>query len=136
MNTNIFEAATRQKLRFSSNRGGQVGVEDLWDLSLEELDTIAKAINKQVKESSEESFIYKQSTSDKKLKLRLDVVVSVINTKLEEDEKRKAASERKAKRNQILELMSQKENEALGKKSLAALKADLQKLEELEEIES
>jgi hypothetical protein len=131
MNVNIFEAATRQKLRFTTNRG-QISVEDLWDLSLEELDNVAKSANKQVKESSEESFIQKQSTADKKLSLRLDVVVSIINTKLEEQEKRKAAADRKVKRDQIMELISQKETTALGNKSLAALRAELDKLEEVE----
>lgn len=131
MNTNIFEAATKQKVRFTTNRG-QVGVEDLWDLSLEELDAIAKGINKNLKESSEESFIHKQSTTDKKLSLRLEVVVSIINTKLEEEEKRRLSAERKAKRNQLLELIEAKENDALSRKSITALRAEYEKLEEVE----
>lgn len=131
MNANIFELATKQKLRFSTNRG-QVGTEDLWDLSLEDLDSIAKTVNKQLKESSEESFIHKQNMGDKKLTLRLSVVVSIIDTKLEEEEKRKTAAEKKVKRNQLLELILAKENDALGRKSIAALRAEYEKLEEEE----
>lgn len=134
MNTNIFEAATKQKLRFPTERG-QISTEDLWDLSLEGLDNVAKSLNKQVKESSEESFIRKQTVGDKKATLRLDVVVSIINTKLEEEEKRKTAAERRIKRNQLLELISKKEDDALSKKSVASLRAELDKLDDGDEAE-
>lgn len=134
MNTDVFVAATRQKLRFPSNRGN-VGVEDLWDLSLDELDTIAKGINKQAKDSTEESFVKKVTVADKKLTARLDIVVFIINTKLEEEEKRKTAAERRTKRNQLLELISQKENDAMSRKSIASLRAELDKVDEdLEEV--
>jgi len=134
MNINIFELATRQKLRFPSTRG-QVGTEDLWDLSLEDLDTVAKGLSKQVKESSEESFIKKPSTGNKKVQLQLDVVVSIINTKLAEAEKAKTAAERKAKRNQLMELISKKQDDALSRKSITSLQAELDKLDDDEEGE-
>lgn len=129
MNTNIFELATKQKLRFSTTRGN-VGVEDLWDLTLEQLDDTARLINKKVKETSEESFINKRSTGDKAMQLRLDVVVSIINTKLEEESRRKNAAERKVKREAILKLMADKQDDALKRKSLASLQAELDKLED------
>src|SRR5882757_9657814 len=134
MNINIFELATRQKLRFPSTRG-QVGTEDLWDLSLKDLDTVAKGLSKQVKESSEESFIKKPSTGNKKVQLQLDVVVSIINTKLAEAEKAKTAAERKAKRNQLMELISKKQDDALSRKSITSLQAELDKLDDDEEGE-
>lgn len=129
MNTNIFEAATKQKLRFTTKKG-HVGVEDLWDLSLEDLDAAAGEIDDQVKKTSGRSFIRKQNTVDKKLSLRLEVLISIINTKQEEEEKRVLAAERKAKRNQLLELISMKENNALSRKSITSLRAELEKLEE------
>lgn len=132
MEKNIFEQASKQKLRFASSRG-QITTEDLWDLSLEDLDTIAKTLNKQVKESSEESFIKKQTTADRKATLKLEVVVSIINTKLEEQEKRKSAAERKEKRDKIIELIANKEKDALSKKSVTVLRAELDKLDVEEE---
>lgn len=129
---NNFELATRQKLRFSTNRG-MVTTEDLWDLGLAELDTIAKGINKILKESSEESFVNRRTVADKKLTLGLSVVVSIINTKLTEDEKRKAVAERKAKRDKLIMVIADKEDNVLQRKSLTALHAELDKLEEDDE---
>lgn len=135
METNVFELATRQKFRFATTKGG-VGVEDLWDLSLEELDTIAKAINKAVKESSsDESFIKKTTAGNRVLSLRLELVVSIINTKLAEAEKRKTAAERKVKRDNLMALIEQKETDAMGRKSIASLRAELDKLDDGSEEE-
>lgn len=132
MQQNIFEAATKQKLRFSTPRG-MVNVEDLWDMNLKDLDDTARLINKKLKESNEESFITRKSTGDKRAQLQLDVVVSVIKTKIQEDEKRLNAAQRKLKREQILKLMSEKQDDAMKRKSLASLEAELEKLEDEEE---
>jgi hypothetical protein len=102
---------------------------------LEDLDTAAKALNKQVKSSSEESFIKKTTTGNKKLETQLEVVKSIINTKLEEQEKRKLAADRKAKRAQIIEIMAKKQDDALSRKSIASLQAELDKLDDGEEEE-
>jgi hypothetical protein len=110
MNVNIFEQASRQKFRFESPRtAGRLTTEDLWELSLEDLDEVAKNLNKRVKASAEESFIKKVNTGNKKLETQLEVVKSIINTKLEDQEKRKLAADRKAKRTQLIELIAQKE---------------------------
>ena len=42
--TNIFEAATRYKYRFPFK--GMISVEDLWDLKLQDLDSVFKLLNK------------------------------------------------------------------------------------------
>lgn len=135
MTLNIFEQASRQKFRFATTRGN-ISTEDLWDLSLEDLDTIAKNLNKLVKASTEESFIKKTNAGNKKATIQLEVVVSIINTKLEEQESRKLATERKAKRAQIIEIMSKKQDNALSRKSIAALQAELDKLDDGEEEEA
>ena len=44
----MFEKASRIKLRYSTNRG-VLSVEDLWDLSLEQLDPIAINLSKRLK---------------------------------------------------------------------------------------
>lgn len=42
-NVNMFDVATRNKLRFPYE--GQISVEDMWDLSLSALDSVFKTLN-------------------------------------------------------------------------------------------
>lgn len=133
MNSNTFELATRQKVRFSTTRGN-VGTEDLWDLSLEDLDVVAQGLYEQAG-STKKSFIKKKDTTNRTAALKLDVVVFIINTKMEEEEKRRTAVERKAKRTQLMELIAKKQDDALSRKSIATLQAELDKLDDGDEAE-
>lgn len=123
----LFEKASRIKLRFKSSVG-LVSVEDLWDLNLTSLDSIAKDLNKQIKAEAEESFITVKSKSNAALELGFEIVKHVIKVKLEEAEVKKLAAEKKARKAQIMELISQKQNEALSAKSLEELQAELDNL--------
>ena len=126
---NNFEKATRFRLRFETSRGN-LNVEDLWRLPLAELDKLAIALNKQLKESSEESFIKAKSKDNKLLELRFDIVKHIIETLLSEDEEKKKAADKRAKREQLLELIAKKKNQELEGKSLEELEAELTKLED------
>ena len=126
---NNFEKATRLRLRFETSRGN-LNVEDLWRLPLAELDKLAIALNKQLKESSEESFIKAKSKDNKLLGLRFDIVKHIIETLLSEDEEKKKAADKRAKREQLLELIAKKKNQELEGKSLEELEAELTKLED------
>lgn len=126
---NNFEKATRLRLRFETSRGN-LNVEDLWRLPLIELDKLAIALNKQLKESSEESFIKAKSKDNKLLELRFDIVKHIIETLLSEDEEKKKAADKRAKREQLLELIAKKKNQELEGKSLEELEAELTKLED------
>lgn len=127
-----FATSTRKKYRYQTGRGF-ITTEDLWDLSLDDLDTLAKALNKQVKESGEESFVKKRSTVNKQLEIQLEVVKEVIQFKLDAIEAQKTKADKAAKRNQLLEALNKKENEAVDNLSMKQLKAQLDKLEEEEE---
>ena len=126
---NNVEKATRLRLRFETSRGN-LNVEDLWRLPLAELDKLAIALNKQLKESSEESFIKAKSKDNKLLELRFDIVKHIIETLLSEDEEKKKAADKRAKREQLLELIAKKKNQELEGKSLEELEAELTKLED------
>lgn len=126
---NNFEKATRLRLRFETSRGN-LNVEDLWRLPLAELDKLAIALNKQLKESSEESFIKAKSKDNKLLELRFDIVKHIIETLLSEDKEKKKAADKRAKREQLLELIAKKKNQELEEKSLEELEAELTKLED------
>ena len=126
---NIFEKATRIRLRFETSRG-TLNTEDLWKLTLTELDKLAIALNKQLKEASEESFIKTKTNNTVLLELRFDIVKHIIDTLLAENEEKKKAADKKVKRDQLLELIAKKENQELEGKSLEELKSELSKLED------
>lgn len=56
MGKNMFEIATRTKMRFPFK--GMISVEDLWDLSVQNLDKVFKTLNSQRKEAQEESLLH------------------------------------------------------------------------------
>lgn len=121
----MFEKASRVKLRYSTNRG-VLSVEDLWDLSLEQLDPIAINLNKRLKESQTESFI-KTRTKDT-TELKFNIVKHIIDVKLQEQEERTVAAEKKAKRQKILDLMAKKQDAELESKSYEELAKELEAL--------
>jgi len=108
-----FEKASKLKLRFSTNRG-ELSIEDLWDLSLESLDSIAKATNKQLKSESEESFIGKKSNINSILELKMEILKHVIEVKISEKEAKSQRAIKSAKLAQLKELANNKANEKLS----------------------
>ena len=123
-----FEKASRLKLRFSTNKG-ELSVEDLWDLSLESLDTIAKAVNKKLKDESEESFIGKKSSNNAVLELKMDILKEVIEVKLKEKEAKASRVIKSAKLAQLKELANNKANEQLSGMSLEEINKLILELE-------
>jgi hypothetical protein len=126
----IFEIASKKKTRFATTRG-VLASEDLWALSLENLDSMARALNKQIKDLDEESFINKKSTASTELNLQFAIIKRVIEVKLEEADKKKLAKERSEKRAQLTELIGKAEQSELEKKSISELRAELAALDEV-----
>ncbi len=123
----LFEKATRKKLRFKTDQGN-LTVEDIWDLKLEALDTLAKALNSEVKESSEESFIAPQSSINDTLSLKFSVVKHIIKVKLDEKETAKLAKEKREKVQLLMDKIRAKEMEELDSKPLEELRKELESL--------
>lgn len=128
-NTNMFEQASRLKLRFPVQGG--IAVEDLWDLPLTSrtgrtnLDDLARNLYREVKQLGDEvSFVEPPASSkNDELNLRFEIVKHIIAVRVAE---RRAASEREeraAKKQQLLEILSRKENAELEGKSVEELRA-------------
>jgi len=119
-----FKAATQQKLRFSTTKG-VLNTEQLWDLSVEDLDRLAIALEDEYKASGKKSFLVAKSVKDKKIKLMFDVVLDVLTTKVEEAQALSEAKEIKEHNKKILELIAEKQDETLKGKSIRQLEAML-----------
>ena len=124
----IFEFATRNKVRFPFK--GMISVEDLWDLSLTNLDSIYKTLNKQVKQSEEESLLSTKVSVDTELEVQIAIVKHIVSVKLAEKEAAEKASAKKAQRQKIMSIIATKENEALQNNSIDDLKKMLDELDD------
>ena len=79
----MYKEASKLKLRFQTTKG-ILSVEQLWELSLTELDALAVSLEEEYKNSDGKSFLDKKTEKDKMVKLRFDIVLNVLNTKVEE----------------------------------------------------
>lgn len=124
--TNIFEYAVRNKIRFPFK--GMISVEDLWDLSLTNLDSIYKTLNKQVKQSEEESLLATKTSVDTELEVQIAIVKHIVSVKLEEQEAKEKTLARKAQKQKIMSIIATKEDEALQNTSVEDLRKMLDEL--------
>jgi hypothetical protein len=127
MAENIFEIALRCKFRFPFR--GIVSTEELYDLSKEQLDSIFKTLNSQVKTANEESLLDTRSMEDKKLSVQIEIVKHVFNVKLAEENARLQARERREKKQRLMEILASKQDETLHGKTEDELKKMIDELE-------
>ena len=122
----MFDKASRLRLRF--NYKGVISTEDLWDLSLQELDFIYKGLMAQKKALNVDSLLTTPTPADDLLELKLDIVRFVFNTKQDEADSRKAAAEKKAKKQKLLDVLSQKQDSALAEMSIEDIQKAINEL--------
>lgn len=127
MSKNMFEVATRTKMRFPFK--GMISVEDLWDLSVQNLDKVFKTLNSQRKEAQEESLLNAKASEDEALDTQIAIVKYIFDVKSEEHAAMVKAAENKEKKQKIMALMAKKDDEKMENMS----KEELQKL--LDELE-
>jgi hypothetical protein len=120
----MYKQASRLKLRFQTSKG-PLTTEQLWDLSISELDKLAVFLEKDYEKSDGKSFVRKSSEKDKVAKLRFDLVLDVLNTKMEEDEAARNASDTKAHNERILALIAKKKESALESLTVEELEKQL-----------
>ena len=125
---NIFEYASRNKVRFPFK--GMISVEDLWDLSLINLDSIYKTLNKQVKQSEEESLLSTKASVDTELEVQIAIVKHIVSVKLAEKEAAEKTSVKKAQKQKIMNIIATKQDEVLQNSSIDDLKKMLEELDD------
>lgn len=122
----MFEKASRLKIRYETTKG-KLTIEDLWDLPLISntginLDSIAREVYLQLKSGADVSFVIKEKKSDEIIQLKFDIIKHIIDIKLAEKELAEKAKLNKEKKQQLLSVIEQKENEQLLGSSLEDLK--------------
>lgn len=122
----MFIKASREKMRFPYK--GLATVEDLWDLSVMELDKIYKSLNAKAKQAQEESLLEVKSSEDEELTAQIEIIKYIVSVKLEEKKAAEMAKERKEQKQKIMSILASKQDEALHGKSIEELEKMLDEL--------
>lgn len=123
----IFEYATRTKLRFASARG-ELTTEQLWDVPLRSrdefnLNAVAKAASKALKEVSEESFVETTKTAEHaRREAAMALVKHVIEVRIAEEKAAETRIERKKEKEKLLQILAEKQDGKLSELSEKELK--------------
>jgi hypothetical protein len=124
----MYKKALRTKLRFSTTKG-KLTTEDLFDLSLTDLNNLAIALDKKLSETPRKSFISDLTPDTQEDELRFNIVKDVITLKLAERNAAQNAKAKAAEKAQLMEILHRKKNEALENLSVAEIEAKLASLE-------
>ena len=131
---NLFLQATREKFRFESSKG-DLSVEQLWGLPLTsrtgfDLDTVAKAVNANLKSSNEESFVnVSNNPTVSRLQAQLEVVKAIIEVKLAQADAAKKRAEKFAERQRLMEVLHSKKDQELQGLSVEEIERRLSQLD-------
>lgn len=129
----MFEKASRLKLRFETPKGA-VSVEDLWDLPLTSatgkanLDDIARSLHKRTKSDETISFVEPSTAVSTEDRLAFEMVKHVITVRLAENAALAQARANKEKKQALLAILAQKQNEQLSALSVDELQRQIETL--------
>lgn len=134
MTINIFEYASRNKLRFASSRG-DLTTEQLWDVPLRSndgfnLNAVAKTANEAVKAVNEENFVETSRTpAHTRVETAFELVKHIIDVKLADEAAAKKKAENKIKREKLLTALAEKQDGKLSEMSERELKKQIAELD-------
>lgn len=117
----LFKIASKRKYRFSFK--GQLTVEDLWDLSVEDLDRIYKDLKAKQKNETEDSLLGTVTKQDKILANKIEIIKAIVMDKLAAKERAAKVAKAKAQNQRILEIMADKADAELKEKSIDELQS-------------
>lgn len=111
----IYKQAAKEDLRFQTVQGS-LTVSQLFHLSIPVLDLLAIKLEEDFNASGKKSFIVKRTKKDATAKLRFDIVLDVLTTKVDEASDAAETANIKAHNNKIdAAIIRAEENELEGK---------------------
>lgn len=122
----MFEHAIRNKLRFPFK--GTITIEDLYDLSLRDLDEIFKSLNSQMKQANEESLEDTKTKEDKALEMQIEIVKYIHGVKKLEEKARLDAKAKAEKKQKLLGILASKQEESMLNMTEEQILAELEAL--------
>lgn len=119
-----YKKALEKGYRYKTTKG-MLTTEELFGLSLKDLNESAMAYDEKLSLLAKKSFLTEYSKEDTETKEKLEILVDIINGRLEEN---KAAAEAKATKEhneKIMRKILEKQEQALDNLSIEELKAQL-----------
>lgn len=121
----MYKLASQMKLRFQSTKG-ELTTEQLWDVSIEDLDKILVSLYSEVKGQTDKvSFLIKATKKSEITKLKFDIAFDVFNSRIEEANKLSTARIEKERKDKILAVINRKKEGLLEEMSIEELEAML-----------
>ena len=128
----MYKIASRKKLRIQTNRG-MLSVEQLWDLSKEDIGELAKSIRKRINDQkgvtgdSELDFLKPSAQTEETIdELTFRILKDIYQTKQAEEDKAHRRATARENNRKILELIAKKQDQELENKSIEELEKMLQ----------
>lgn len=128
----MYKIASRKKLRIATNRGN-LSVEQLWDLSKEDIGELAKSIRKRINDQkgvtgdSELDFLKPSAQTEETIdELTFRILKDIYTTKQAEEDKAHRRAAARENNRKILELIAKKQDQELENKSIEELEKMLQ----------
>lgn len=120
----VFEIATREKYRFPFR--GSISTEDLWDLNATQLDMVYKNLMAERRADQSDDSLLAEKKDNPELGNKIAIVKYIFDVKQKEVQNAKNEAERKAKKDKLLAVLAQKQDENLHNMS----EEDLRKMVE------
>jgi len=116
----MYKQAVILNLRFTAP-AGLLTVEQLYKIDMRVLDNMTVEAGEAYKNSRNKSFLVKTTAKDKMLKLKFNILLDVLTTRVEEQDELANAGEIKRHNNHIDELIAKKKDEELANMSIENL---------------
>ena len=107
----VLERAIRGKYRYEHK--GQISTEDLWDLNLKSLDTLYGTLSAELEKTQRSSLLELNTNENFVLQDKIEIVRYVFETKQAEALLREEAITRKARKQRLMEILEDKQDEGL-----------------------
>ena len=117
---NIFERAVREKTRF--NFKGLISVEDLWDLSLEYLDSLWCELESELEKLPKKSLLSTNTKQRDEIEFKQEIIKHIVETKKAEKLANEQAKANASKKQMVLDMIASKQNDDLKNMSIEELK--------------
>lgn len=127
----MFEMASQYKFRYPWK--GMITTEDLWDLNVKQLDAVYQALSKEMNALQDGDSLLSTTSADvfnkkQDLTTKIEIVKYIFNCKQQAAELNRMAAERSAKKQRIMDILAQKQENALQNMSEDELKKMLDEL--------